>query len=75
MAPGCGYPRHRHVGEEQVFVVEGAYQDAAGDYPAGSFQRFAPGSVHAPVAGPDGALLLAWAEQGIETLEQPPGER
>ena len=75
MAPGCGYPRHRHVGEEQVFVVEGAYEDAAGRYEAGSFQRFAAGSVHTPVAGEAGALLLAWAEGGIEPREQPPGER
>ncbi|KAA3613400.1 MAG: hypothetical protein DWQ01_02425 [Planctomycetota bacterium] len=72
MDPDCGYPAHRHNGVEEVFVIDGGYSDGAGTYPAGSFQRFAAGSAHAPVAGPQGALLLAWAEGGIEILEKAP---
>lgn len=68
MEPGCSYPAHRHVGVEEVFVVAGSYKDGKGAYHAGSFQRFEAGSAHAPVAGEDGALLLAWAEGGIEVL-------
>ena len=75
MDPGVGYPPHRHLGEEEVFVVRGSYADAAGDYAAGSFQRNPKGSAHHPVAGPDGALLLAWAEAGIEILAEPPASR
>ena len=72
MTAGSRYPAHRHVGEEQVFVIQGSYRDAAGEYRAGSFHRHPAGSAHAAEAGPDGALLLAWAAQGIEVLEQPP---
>lgn len=75
MDPGVGYPPHRHKGVEEVFVIAGSYGDQAGDYPAGSFQRNEAGTVHHPVAGPDGALLLAWAEGGIEILAEPPDSR
>lgn len=75
MDPGASYPPHRHLGEEEVFVVRGSYGDEAGDYPAGSFQRNPKGSAHLPVAGADGALLLAWAEGGIEILAEPPASR
>jgi anti-sigma factor ChrR (cupin superfamily) len=75
MDPGVGYPPHRHLGEEEVFVVRGSYADAAGEYGAGSFQRNPKGSAHHPVAGPLGALLLAWAEAGIEILAEPPASR
>lgn len=75
MEPGCSYPAHRHVGVEEVFVVAGGYADARGRYGPGSFQRFAAGSAHHPVAGAEGALLLAWAERGIELLEAAPRGR
>ena len=75
MDPGVSYPAHRHVGVEEVFVVRGSYRDKAGVYEAGSFQRNAPGTVHHPSAGEHGALLLAWAEGGIEILVDPPDSR
>lgn len=69
MQPQSSYPAHRHLGEEQVFVVAGSYEDEQDRYTAGSFHRFPGGSTHAPRAGAEGALLLAWAEGGIELLE------
>ncbi|HEX9794636.1 MAG TPA: cupin domain-containing protein [Planctomycetota bacterium] len=75
MAPHSSYPAHRHNGEEQVFVIRGSYRDAAAEYGAGSFRRFPSGSAHTPIAGPEGALLLACAEQGIEILEPPSAGR
>jgi anti-sigma factor ChrR (cupin superfamily) len=27
MEPGCGYPEHRHRGEEHVLVLQGGYRD------------------------------------------------
>jgi len=71
MDPGCRYPRHRHVGDEDVLVLQGGFCDAAGEHRAGSFHRFPAGSVHAPVAL-DGALpcvLFAVARGGVELLE------
>ena len=75
MDAGCAYPPHRHVGVEEVFVVRGSYRDAAGEYGTGSFARNEPGTAHHPVAGEEGALLLAWAEGGIEILAEPPSTR
>ena len=68
MRPGASYPEHRHVGTEWVHVIEGAYEDGAARYEAGSFQRFPAGSVHHPRACERGALLVARAERGIEVL-------
>ena len=74
MAPGASYPAHRHQGVEEVFVIRGSYSDAAGEYCAGEFHRFQAGSAHHPVAGAEGAVLLAWSEGGIELLEDAPAD-
>ncbi len=75
MAPGCGYPRHRHHGPEELLVVQGGYQDELGSYRAGQWVRYPEGSSHSPVAlggedAPD-CILLALAQEGIlNTPEQ-----
>lgn len=73
MEPGCGYPRHRHRGPEEVLVVQGGYRDELGEYRAGTFVRYAGGSEHGPVAL-DGAtcVLLSLAHQGVEPAGPPP---
>ncbi|HZN38036.1 MAG TPA: cupin domain-containing protein [Planctomycetota bacterium] len=72
MAPGHGYPRHRHRGAEEVLVVQGAYRDETGDHGAGQFVSYADGTVHTPVAvdGPqaESCVLLALAHEGISLL-------
>lgn len=68
MAPGCGYPRHRHQGPEDVLVLQGGYRDEAGEHRQGQFVRYEDGSSHGPVAldaGP-ACVLLAVAHEGIE---------
>ncbi|QDV07730.1 ChrR Cupin-like domain protein [Planctomycetes bacterium Poly30] len=51
MAPGCGYPMHRHLGPEDVLVLAGGYRDEDGrTYRAGDFVRYPAGSEHTPVA-------------------------
>jgi anti-sigma factor ChrR (cupin superfamily) len=57
-AAGAVVPRHRHLGEEQIFVLEGAVADDTGVCRAGDFARRPPGCVHT-VESPDGALVLA----------------
>lgn len=79
MAPGRGYPPHKHLDVEEVLVLAGGYQDHLGVYPAGSFVRYEAGSVHAPVAlgdpqqptGPNNpaCILYASARGGIEPVE------
>lgn len=78
MAPGCGYPAHRHVGIEEVLVLRGGYRDELGDHRAGDYLRYAAGSAHAPVAlgergrpegpGNEACLLFASARGGVENL-------
>ena len=79
MEPGHGYPAHRHVGIEEVLVLEGGYRDERGTWTQGDYVRYPAGSVHAPVAlgdperpaGPDNppCLLFATARGGVELVE------
>jgi anti-sigma factor ChrR (cupin superfamily) len=47
-APGTRFQPHRHPGGEEIFVLDGVFQDEHGSYPAGSWLRNPPGSVHRP---------------------------
>ena len=70
MAPGCGYPRHHHRGAEEVLVLRGGYHDELGEYRAGTFVRYEPGTEHGPtaLAGAEPCVLLALAHEGVELL-------
>lgn len=69
MAPGCGYPPHRHLDVEELLVLAGGYRDAMGEHRAGDYVRYPAGSAHAPVAiGDTACLLYASARGGIEVL-------
>jgi anti-sigma factor ChrR (cupin superfamily) len=57
MAPGARLPRHRHVGLEQSFVLEGVLMDEDGACAAGDYVWRRPGSEHE-----------AWAETGCVVL-------
>lgn len=50
MAPGRGYPAHRHTGVEDVLILAGGYRDELGTHGAGTFLRYPAGSEHNPVA-------------------------
>jgi anti-sigma factor ChrR (cupin superfamily) len=51
MAPGVGYPGHRHVGAEDVLILRGGYADDDGQvHRVGSYVRYPAGSVHHPTA-------------------------
>jgi anti-sigma factor ChrR (cupin superfamily) len=47
-APGTHFQRHSHPGGEEIFVLEGVFEDEFGTYPKGSWLRNPPGSVHTP---------------------------
>jgi anti-sigma factor ChrR (cupin superfamily) len=78
MAPGRGYPPHRHLGVEHVLVLQGGYVDELGEHRAGTMLRYAAGSAHSPVAAGDpdlpesaknrACILLAIARGGVEEL-------
>lgn len=64
-APGATIPRHRHLGDEQLWVLEGSVTDDTGTCPAGTYARRPPGCVHSVVSR-DGALVLAIMSGGTE---------
>lgn len=56
-AAGARFQHHVHDGGEEIFVLDGVFSDARGDYPAGSYLRNPPGSSHAPFSR-EGATLF-----------------
>ena len=44
--PGARFPAHRHQGEENALVLQGAYRDEERCYGAGEISRRPAGSVH-----------------------------
>ncbi|MFO7628359.1 MAG: cupin domain-containing protein [Prochlorococcaceae cyanobacterium] len=48
LAPGTVFQPHGHPGGEEIVVLEGVFQDKQGSYPAGSWLRNPPRSVHRP---------------------------
>ncbi len=46
--PGTKFSAHQHWGGEEIFVIEGTFQDEHGDYPAGSWIRSPHMSKHDP---------------------------
>ncbi len=79
MDPGRGYAPHRHVGSEDVLVLQGGYRDEFGEHHCGDHVHYAAGSRHSPVALGDGTrppgpanpacILYATAPLGIELLD------
>jgi len=67
MAPGAVLPRHRHVGLEQSYVLEGTLVDDDGACTAGNFVWRRPGSVHSAWT-PDGCVVLGVFEAPNEFL-------
>ena len=47
-APGTVFQPHGHPSGEEIFVLDGVFHDEQGSYPAGSWLRSPPGSVHRP---------------------------
>jgi anti-sigma factor ChrR (cupin superfamily) len=47
-APGTHFKPHRHFGGEEIYVVEGVFEDEFGRYPAGTWIRSPHLSVHTP---------------------------
>ena len=56
--PGTQLPRHRHVGDELIFVVEGANADESGPVLTGNMNYRPNGCVHT-VTTKNGATVLA----------------
>ena len=61
--PGSTFPPHVHGGGEEILVLEGAFGDEHGIYPAGTYMRNPIGTSHSPRVGPDGAVIFVKLHQ------------
>jgi anti-sigma factor ChrR (cupin superfamily) len=65
--PGAQIPLHRHVGDELIFVLEGAVSDESGTVTAGNVGYRPDGCVHT-VSSRNGATVLAVLTGGVEPV-------
>lgn len=65
LEPGAQLPRHRHVGDELVFVIEGAIADDFGTITSGNMGYRPNGCVHT-ITSANGATVLAILTGGVE---------
>jgi len=57
-APGSAFSGHVHAGGEEYLVLEGVFQDEAGDHPVGTYVRNPPGSAHVPASAPGCTIFV-----------------
>lgn len=65
LEPGAQLPLHRHVGDELIFVIEGAISDESGTVTAGNVGYRPDGCVHT-VTSTNGATVLAVLTGSVE---------
>lgn len=56
-APGTQFSRHRHFGGEEIFVLDGTFEDEHGRYPQGTWLRSPHLSEHQPFSR-EGCTIL-----------------
>jgi anti-sigma factor ChrR (cupin superfamily) len=54
--PGTRFNRHTHFGGEEIYVLEGTFEDEFGSYPAGTWLRSPHHSMHTPFSN-EGCLI------------------
>ena len=57
-APKSVFPAHSHALGEEFLVLDGVFSDERGDYPAGTYVRNPPGSLHSPRTAPGCTILV-----------------
>ena len=65
--PGSALPRHRHTGEELLYIVEGSHADESGEVATGNMSLRPNGCAHS-VNSRNGAISLAFLWGGIEMM-------
>jgi anti-sigma factor ChrR (cupin superfamily) len=66
-APGAQIPRHRHDGDELIYVVDGTLEDESGPVTAGN-AGFRPDGCTHTVTSPSGATVFALVRGGIAPI-------
>lgn len=62
-SPGMRFPKHRHPGDEALFVLEGSYRDSSG-------RRVGPGDLHQMAAGSEHGFVVARGEPCVAASVQ-----
>jgi len=65
LAPGAVFPLHRHVGYEDVLVLQGSFVHDGSFIKSGMEAPMGPTTSHDVVAGPDGCVYLAVTLEGL----------
>jgi anti-sigma factor ChrR (cupin superfamily) len=65
---GAKLPKHKHIGDELIFVIEGSNADESGEVVTGNMNYRPNGCVHT-VSTKNGATVLAVVTGGVEMLE------
>jgi anti-sigma factor ChrR (cupin superfamily) len=67
--PGASVPRHRHAGDEHIYVLAGSQQDERGLYTAGSYLFNPEGSEHS-IISQEGCLVLAHWLKPVQFMDE-----
>ncbi len=67
--PARFYPEHRHLGLEEILVLRGGFEDQYGDFTAGMYASYGPGTVHRPwIDEEEPCWTLSRLEKPVEFL-------
>lgn len=64
--PGTEFSRHTHPGGEEIFVLDGFFEDDHGRYPKGTWIRNPPGSAHTPFSRDGGLIYVKTGHLGAQ---------
>lgn len=67
---GSQFPSHLHGGGEEIFVLEGVFEDEHGTYPAGTYLKNPVGSSHSPGSKTGCVLLVKLRHLSAEDTHQ-----
>ena len=65
-AAGASFARHSHPGGEEIFVLDGIFEDESGSYPAGTYLRNPIGTSHRPSSTNGCTLFVKLAQHALE---------
>ena len=68
-APGTNFSKHHHFGGEEIFVLQGTFQDEFGDYPSGTWIRSPHMSTHQPYSTA-GCLIFVKVGHLLDAVSQ-----
>jgi len=68
--PGSKFKRHTHEFGEEIFVLDGIFNDENGSYPAGTYIMNPPGSFHTPFSESGCTLFVKLRYLGTDQVER-----